>query len=137
MRISVKHKSDLLSVAGKILEYSDEKRIIAFYGSLGAGKTTLIKVLCKLLGTTDMVDSPSFTIVNEYLSSAGNPLYHIDLYRIIKPEEVYDLGIEEYLSSGEYCFIEWPDIIEEMLPQDSVKVRITAEKDEERTFDIF
>ncbi len=136
MRIPVKHKRDLPSAVKTLLKHSGEIRLFAFYGSMGAGKTTVIKAICELLGATDIVSSPSFTIINEYRTSNGQSLYHIDFYRIKKPEEVFDIGLEEYLSAGSYCFMEWPELIEEMLPADIVKVRITVGENEERTLEI-
>ena len=83
---------------------------------MGAGKTTIIKSICTALGATDTVTSPTFTLVNEYKTAAGRSLYHIDFYRIRKPEEVFDFGIEEYFDSGSFCFMEWPELIEDFLP---------------------
>jgi tRNA threonylcarbamoyladenosine biosynthesis protein TsaE len=136
MRIALKNKRYLPSAARTLLEHSGDSRLFAFYGSLGAGKTTIIKAICELLGASDPVSSPTFTIVNEYRTADGQLLYHIDFYRIKKYEEVFDLGIEEYLSAGSYCFMEWPEIIEEMLPPDTVKIRITMGKNEERLLEI-
>ena len=133
MIISVKDKRDLHKAAKSFLAYAGERRIFAFYGSMGAGKTTFIKALCETLGTVDIVSSPTFTLVNEYRSANGEALYHIDFYRIKNPVEVFDFGVEEYLSSGSYCFLEWPELVEEILPPGTVRVRITAEKDETRT----
>ena len=117
--------SDLPVVAHKILlEYPDQ-RVFAFYGDLGAGKTTLIKALCGVLGTTDEVTSPSFAIVNEYEACGIDLIYHFDFYRIKKLEEVMDIGYEEYLFSGNYCFLEWADKIEELLPDTCVYIAIT------------
>lgn len=136
MRIPVKHKRDLPSAVKILLKHSGGNRLFAFYGSMGAGKTTVIKAICELLGATDIVSSPTFTIINEYRTSNGQSLYHIDFYRIKKPEEVFDIGLEEYLSAGSYCFMEWPELIEEMLPADIVRVRITVGENEERTLEI-
>jgi len=136
MMISVKNTKELLPAAGKILDYAGKRKIFAFYGTLGAGKTTLIKAICELLGTSDIVSSPTFTIVNEYRRLNGEPLYHIDFYRITKYEEVFDFGIEEYLSAGVYCLMEWPEIIENMLPENTLRIRIDVAENEERLFDI-
>ncbi len=135
MKIEIKHKRELQSAVKRIIDYADGRRIFAFYGSLGAGKTTIIKAFCKILGAADLVSSPSFTIVNEYRTVNGESLYHIDFYRINKKEEVYDFGVEEYLSAGSYCFMEWPEIIDDLLPSDTVRVRITVGNDEERILD--
>lgn len=119
-----------------VLEYAADRRIFAFYGSMGAGKTTFIKAVCETLGSSDIISSPTFTLVNEYRSDKGEPLYHIDFYRIKKYDEVYDFGIEEYLTSGSYCFMEWPELVEDILPPETVKVKITAGEDETRTLEL-
>ncbi|MBR4842877.1 MAG: tRNA (adenosine(37)-N6)-threonylcarbamoyltransferase complex ATPase subunit type 1 TsaE [Bacteroidaceae bacterium] len=108
--------------------------VFAFYGKMGAGKTTFIKALCKELGVEDEVNSPTFAIINEYRSATTAELiYHFDFYRIKKIEEVYDLGYEDYFYSGALCFIEWPELIEELLPSDAKKVTITENSDGSRT----
>jgi tRNA threonylcarbamoyladenosine biosynthesis protein TsaE len=117
MVIIIKHKKDLQAAGRKLLKNYGNSRIFAFYGAMGAGKTTFIKALCKSLGAADLVSSPSFTLINEYRRSDGGSLYHIDLYRIKNRNEMLDLGIEEYFSSGSYCFIEWPEMIEEILQE--------------------
>lgn len=121
------------AAAKKLLKHAGDSRIFAFYGSMGAGKTTIIKAICEALGVIDIVSSPTFTLVNEYRTSKGETLYHIDFYRIKKQEEVFDLGIEEYLSGDSYCFMEWPELIEEILPPERVSVRITVDDNEQRT----
>lgn len=136
MIILIKDKRSLHSAAKKFLENTRGSRIFAFYGSMGAGKTTFIKAVCNALGTDDIVSSPTFTLINEYISDKGEPIYHIDFYRIKKQEEVFDFGIEEYLSSGSYCFMEWPELVEEILPPETVKVIITVGKEEERKVEI-
>jgi len=109
-------------------------RVVAFYGKMGAGKTTFIKALCKLLGVEDEVNSPTFAIINEYRSeTTAELIYHFDFYRIKKLEEVYDLGYEDYFYSGALCFIEWPELVEELLPLDAKKVTITENSDGSRT----
>ncbi len=133
MRILIKDKKHLPAAAKKILECTSGKRIIAFYGSLGAGKTTIIKAVCTALGATDIVSSPTFTLVNEYKTRTGESLFHIDFYRIRKEEEVFDFGIEEYFSSGSYCFLEWPELIEDLLPPETARIRIEVGEHEERT----
>lgn len=102
-----------------------DNTVFAFYGKMGAGKTTFIKAVCEELGVSDAIASPTFAIVNEYRSDQGGELiYHFDFYRIKKLEEVYDLGYEDYFYSGALCFIEWPELVEELLPGDAVRVDI-------------
>jgi tRNA threonylcarbamoyladenosine biosynthesis protein TsaE len=132
MKIIVKNKRDLPSAARRLLKYAGTDRIFAFYGTLGAGKTTLIKSLCKALGAVDIASSPSFTLVNEYRTKSGESLYHIDFYRIKNIIELFDIGIEEYLYGGSYCFMEWPELAEEVLPEKTFKVRISVGKNEQR-----
>jgi tRNA threonylcarbamoyladenosine biosynthesis protein TsaE len=136
MKILIKDKKHLTAAARQLLNLAGEKKIFAFYGSMGAGKTTLIKTVCKLLDATDSVTSPTFTLVNEYRTSSGDSLFHIDFYRINKQEEVYDFGIEEYLSGESYCFMEWPELIEEILPPETLKIRITVGENEERILEL-
>jgi len=112
-----------------LLKTFPEERVFAFYGAMGAGKTTLIKALCHELGSADYVTSPTFALINEYTTSNGSVIYHFDFYRIKKIEEAFDLGYEDYIYSGNYCFIEWPEMIESLLPEGIVEVRIReAEK---------
>lgn len=136
MRIIIKDKRELRSAARKLIDINGEKRILAFYGSMGAGKTTIIKTVCKVLGAVDIVSSPTFTLVNEYNTSKGDTIYHIDFYRIKKKDEVYDFGFEEYLSGGSYCFMEWPELVEDLLPPETVRIRISVGSNEERILDI-
>jgi tRNA threonylcarbamoyladenosine biosynthesis protein TsaE len=103
---------------------------------MGAGKTTIIRSICTALGATDTVTSPTFTLVNEYKTTSGSPIYHIDFYRIKKAEEVFDFGIEEYFDSDSYCFMEWPELIENFLPPETVRVRISVGSNEERILEI-
>jgi tRNA threonylcarbamoyladenosine biosynthesis protein TsaE len=133
MEISIKDKRHLNSAARQLLIHSGKKKIFAFYGTMGAGKTTIIKAICNILGAVDAISSPTFTLVNEYRTSGGEALFHIDFYRIKKQEEVYDFGIEEYLTGDSYCFMEWPELIEEILPAETVRVRIRVDEDEQRT----
>jgi tRNA threonylcarbamoyladenosine biosynthesis protein TsaE len=126
MKILIKDKKHLADAAEKFLKYFGEKRIFAFYGTMGAGKTTIIKAICKALGAIDIVSSPTFTLVND-------TLYHIDFYRIKKQEEVFDFGIEEYLTGESYCFMEWPELVEDILPDETINVRISVDDNEHRT----
>ncbi|MCQ2077847.1 MAG: tRNA (adenosine(37)-N6)-threonylcarbamoyltransferase complex ATPase subunit type 1 TsaE [Bacteroidaceae bacterium] len=120
---------DIDKAAEWVLEVAGDKRVIAFYGGMGAGKTTLIKAICKKLGVEDTVTSPTFAIVNEYAGGNGDPVYHFDFYRIKKLEEVRDISFDEYAYSGYFCFLEWPELIEDLLPEDTIKISI-SETDE-------
>lgn len=124
-------------VAKEFINLMGDNTIFAFYGKMGAGKTTFIKALCKALGVEDEVNSPTFAIVNEYRSeTTAELIYHFDFYRIKKVEEVYDLGYEDYFYSGALCFIEWPELIEELLPEDTKKISIEENNDGERIITI-
>lgn len=136
LRIVIKHKKYLPVAARRILEYTSGKKLLAFYGSMGAGKTTIIKAVCKILGAEDIVTSPTFTLVNEYRTTTGEVLYHIDFYRINKIEEALDLGIEEYFNSGSYCLMEWPELIGEILPPETIIIKITVDNKEHRILEI-
>lgn len=136
MKILIKDKSHLYSAVKKLLNYAGDNKIFAFYGSMGAGKTTIIKVICEELGAIDIASSPTFTLVNEYRTSTGEPIYHIDFYRIKKQEEVFDFGVEEYLTGDSYCFMEWPELVEEILPPGTLNIRITVDENEQRTLEV-
>jgi tRNA threonylcarbamoyladenosine biosynthesis protein TsaE len=136
MNILIKDKQHLSSSAKQLLKNYGDKKIFAFYGSMGAGKTTIIKAICASLGAVDIVSSPTFTLVNEYKTSGGESIFHIDFYRIKKQEEVYDFGIEEYLTGDSYCFMEWPELIEELLPPETVIVIISVDDQEQRILSI-
>ncbi len=123
---------DLPTIALKILEEMTDDRIFALKGKMGAGKTTLIKAFCDVLEVNDVVTSPTFALINEYQTDNTNRVYHFDFYRIKKLEEVFDIGYEEYFYSGEYCFIEWPEMIWELLPESFVYVNVEVGKNEER-----
>ncbi len=115
-------EDQLGDIASKILKKYPEQRVFAFYGAMGVGKTTLIKAICQKLGIIDIAGSPTFSIVNQYQTRQGNRINHFDFYRMKKPEEAFDIGYEEYLYSGEFCFMEWPEIIEHLLPEDCCRV---------------
>jgi tRNA threonylcarbamoyladenosine biosynthesis protein TsaE len=136
MDIIIKDKRHLTSAARELLKISGDKKIFAFYGAMGAGKTTFIKAICEVLGAIDIVSSPTFTLVNEYKTSGGDAIFHIDFYRIKKQEEVFDFGVEEYLTGESYCFMEWPELVEEILPSETVKVKIKADESEQRILSI-
>ena len=133
MQFIINDLSELDRVAKSFLQTLPDKRIFAFYGSLGAGKTTFIKAICHVLGSEDSVTSPTFTIVNEYVTDKGDSLYHFDFYRLNKVTEALDFGVEEYFDKDSYCFIEWPEIIEDLLPEDTVNVNITINEDKTRS----
>src|ERR1051326_7538979 len=124
LSVQVKDLSELPTAAKKILAASGGKKLFAFYGEMGAGKTTLIKALCAQLGVTDPTSSPTFSLVNEYRTSRGEKIYHFDFYRIKTETEALDMGCEEYFYSGSYCFIEWPEKIPSLLPEGIIKVSI-------------
>lgn len=113
-----------------------DRKIFAFYGKMGVGKTTFIKSLCEALGVTDTVNSPTFAIVNEYADGNGGAIFHFDMYRIKSVAELYNLGYEDYLYSDGLCLIEWPELAEELLPEDTVKVTIEENEDGTRTITI-
>ena len=118
--------------ARAFIEKMGDHTIFAFYGKMGSGKTTFIKALCEELGVDEGITSPTFAIVNEYHSPTVGPIYHFDFYRIKKLEEVYDMGYEDYFYSGRLCLIEWPELIEELLPDDAVRVYIEELDDGKR-----
>ena len=123
----------LSEVSDYLLSMRNEADIIAFYGAMGAGKTTLIKNLCHRMGVTDEVNSPTFAIVNEYVTEEGESVSHFDFYRIKKIEEAYDIGFENYFDSGNLCLIEWPEMIEPLMPEKYIRVEIRhGETDNER-----
>lgn len=118
--------------ASSVLEVYPESRVYAFEGSLGAGKTTFVKQLCKEMGVEDVVNSPTFAIVNVYAGKGGEDLYHFDCYRLNSADEARDFGAEDYLYSGSYCFVEWPDVISSLLPEDTVWIDIEVQADGSR-----
>jgi len=133
MEIRIDSLEDISEAAKRFVTAMDEADVFAFYGKMGAGKTTFIKAVCEELGVEDVITSPTFSIVNEYRSdTTGELIYHFDFYRIKKLEEVYDMGYEDYFYSGALCFIEWPELIEELLPDDAVRVFITESDDGRR-----
>ena len=126
---SLEHIND---AAREFVDAMGGNKVFAFYGKMGAGKTTFIKAVCEVLGVTDVINSPTFAIVNEYLDGNEKPIYHFDFYRIKKEEEVYDMGYEDYVYSGNLCFMEWTELIEDLLPEDAVKVTIEEREDGSR-----
>ena len=137
MTIQIDQLQHIGKAAKAFVAAMGERTIFAFYGKMGAGKTTFIKAVCEQLGVGDVITSPTFAIVNEYRSdTSGELIYHFDFYRIKKIEEVYDMGYEDYFYSGALCFIEWPELIEDLLPEDAVRVRIEEAEDGSRRVEI-
>ncbi len=132
----VHSKEELKKVAEELVPLINHRPVVTFKGKMGAGKTTLIKELCKVLQVTDNVTSPTFALVNEYATMSGKPIYHFDFYRINNTEEIYDLGYEEYLYSGNFCFIEWPEQAEDVLLPDVLKVIIEVDSKNRRIIKI-
>jgi tRNA threonylcarbamoyladenosine biosynthesis protein TsaE len=132
MEITITDIEHIGDAARQFVDAIGDHRVFAFYGSMGAGKTTFIKAICEQLGVEDVITSPTFAIVNEYETN-DRPIFHFDFYRIKRLEEVYDMGYEDYFYSGSLCFIEWPELIEELLPDDAVRVTITEQPDGSRT----
>lgn len=118
---------DLPQIADELIESFKNERVFLFVGKMGAGKTTFIKSLCNQLGVQGEVSSPTFSLVNEYATKGGNPIFHFDFYRLETVTEAFDMGFEEYLESGNVCLIEWPDRVDEMLPEEFVLIQINAE----------
>ena len=141
MEIKINSLDSIREAARQFIDGIGQHRVFAFYGSMGAGKTTFVKAICEELGVDDVITSPTFAIINEYALYSDllpdiSSVYHFDFYRIKKLEEVYDMGYEDYFYSGALCFIEWPELIEELLPEDAVKVCIKEIPDGSRTVEV-
>ena len=132
MEIKIQSLDTIRESAREFISHIGERKVFAFYGKMGAGKTTLVKAICEELGVEDVITSPTFAIVNEYEVKDSSLIYHFDFYRIKRLEEVYDMGYEDYFYSGALCFIEWPELIEEILPDDAVRVSISEQEDGSR-----
>ncbi len=138
MEIKINSIETINDAARQFIASMGDNRVFAFYGKMGAGKTTFVKAVCEELHVDDVITSPTFAIVNEYtahseyLKPEVQPVYHFDFYRIKKLDEFYDMGGEDYFYSGNLCFIEWPELIEEVLPTDAVKVKIEEQEDGSR-----
>lgn len=133
MEIKINTLADINEAAKSFITAMDDNTVFAFYGEMGAGKTTFVKAVCEELGVTDVITSPTFSIVNEYRSDkTGELIYHFDFYRIDDIEEVYDMGYEDYFYSGAVCFIEWPELVEDLLPEEVIKVKIEEKEDKTR-----
>ena len=125
---------DLPKVAEAVIESLDGRSVVAFFGPMGAGKTTLISAIMEYLGSADTVTSPTFALVNQYYTAVQEPVYHFDFYRINNLSEAFDMGYEEYFYSGDLCLVEWPERVEELLPEDVMVVRITPLGESSRQF---
>lgn len=133
MEIKIKSLDCIKEAAQQFIDNMGKGNVFAFYGKMGAGKTTFIKAICECLDVEDVITSPTFAIVNEYYSNKlQDSIYHFDFYRIKKLEEVYDMGYEDYFYSHRLCFLEWPELVEELLPKDAVKVTIAEQEDGSR-----
>ena len=133
MEIKIQSLEHIHEAAREFIAAMGDNTVFALYGKMGAGKTTFIKALCQELGVEDVVTSPTVAVLNEYRSDiAGELIYHFDFYRIKKLEEVYDMGYEDYFYSGALCFIEWPELVEELLPGNTIKVTIEELEDGSR-----
>lgn len=133
MEIKIESIEKIHDAAKEFIRNMGEGTVFAMYGGMGAGKTTFTKAVCECLGVTDVINSPTFAIVNEYRSESSELIYHFDFYRIKKLEEVYDMGYEDYFYSGALCFIEWPELVEELLPEDTVRVTVKENEDGTRS----
>jgi tRNA threonylcarbamoyladenosine biosynthesis protein TsaE len=135
MNIEIKGIEDLKQAATTLLAFAGDEKIFLFEGDMGAGKTTFIKVIAETLGVEDLVSSPTFSIVNEYLGKNGR-IYHFDFYRIKDVQEAYDIGYEEYFYSGDLCFVEWPEKIAALLPEHYIKIGIQVTGTDQRTISL-
>lgn len=136
MQIEIPHIDQIEKAAQQFIAHIGNARVFAFYGNMGAGKTTFIKAVCEALGVQDVINSPTFAIVNEYEAGNGDTIYHFDCYRIAKIAEALDMGCTDYFDSGNLCLIEWPENIDSLLPDDTVAVHIAVNDDESRTITI-
>ena len=134
--IRIEGLEDYKRAAKEFVPFLEKGNVFAFYGAMGSGKTTFIKSLCEELGVEDAINSPTFAIVNEYEDKNRHTIYHFDFYRIKSIAEVYNMGYEEYIYSDAYCFMEWPELIEELLPEEHIRVDIKEESDGTRTIRI-
>ena len=132
MEIRINSLDTIHEAAKEFIKGMGDGKVFAFYGKMGAGKTTFIKALCEVLGVKDVITSPTFAIINEYTDGNNNPIYHFDFYRIKKLEEVYDMGYEDYFYSGNLCLLEWPELVEDVLPENVIKVTIEEQTDGSR-----
>ena len=137
MKIRINNIEDIDKAAKQFVDNMDGHRVFVFYGKMGAGKTTFIKAICEQLGVSDVITSPTFAIVNEYTSdTTATTIHHFDFYRVKNLDEAYDMGFEDYFYGNGLCFIEWPEIVENMLPEDTVKVTIDEDDEGHRTVEM-
>ena len=134
--ISIPDLASIDDAARELIDTYPDSRIFTFYGEMGAGKTTMIKALCRVLQVTDVTSSPSFGLIYEYRTRGSDSVYHFDFYRIEQLEEAYDIGYEEYIDSGQYCFIEWPEKVATLLPPETVNVNLKITGNNERTMEV-
>ena len=132
MKIQIDHEDELPDAASALLKFAGNEKVFLFEGEMGAGKTTLIKSICRQLGMNDTASSPTYSIVNEYAYPKGK-IYHFDFFRIKNELEAFDIGFEEYLASGDYCFIEWPEMIPDLWPPHYIEIKIVQDENEGRT----
>ncbi len=136
MEMTVNSLEDLPRAARDIIPFLENRGVVALYGGMGAGKTTFISALMREMGSADEVSSPTFAIINEYVAGGGQRIYHFDFYRIDSTAEAFDIGYEEYFYSGELCLVEWPEKIEELLPEDTLRIHIEVRPDDSRIISI-
>ena len=136
MKIKIDSLDNIHAAAKEFLQNMGDGKVFAFYGKMGAGKTTFVKAICEELGVEDVITSPTFALVNEYTAGNGDSIYHFDFYRIKRQQEVLDIGYEDYIYSGCVCFMEWPELIEDLLPADAVRVTITQQEDGTRVIEM-
>jgi len=134
--MKIKSLAEISDIAKEFISQMGDNKVFVFYGSMGAGKTTFIKAICEELEVEDVINSPTFAIINEYSTRSGDQIFHFDFYRINKIEEAYDFGYEDYFYSGNLCFVEWPEKIKELIPPDAVEVHITENMNGEREINI-
>ena len=137
-QIHIPNTQSLPQAAAAFLQTIGNAKLLAFYGAMGVGKTTFVKALCEAMGVQDVVNSPTFAIVNEYTDAQGEAVYHFDFYRIKKQAELFDLGFDNYLDSGCFCLMEWPELVEELLPDETLRSHLVEQVDGSRllTFDL-
>ena len=132
MEIIIHSTSEIQEAAKTFLAYFKNSSVIAFYGEMGAGKTTFIKALCKELSCIDIINSPTFAIINEYATQQSERIYHFDFYRVEEQIEAVNMGVEDYFYSGNWCFIEWPQVVDALLPEDTVRIQIVEQENKQR-----